>query len=276
MVGPVSLLSLLVANAAIAQVNNENMAAAVKEQGYGLQLGGGGSFASGNLSSVSLNGSLALQYRTNFEPREDETLPRVKNRAQLSANGSLMTFNSTTFIDRRLVSAGYTHMFSRPVGLDASLQYQNNLLLLLDARFTAAVGPRFVLVHQPRVTVTSGLAALLEREVRNVDPAGPDARLVTNPRAVGWLSWRLGLVPDGLSWMHTLYVEPRVDDVSDQLVVDYNTLEAHVNKTLSMTADLQLRYDSQPPADLARLDVRMSWGLRLRWAVRPDAEQPHH
>ena len=271
-----SLSGLLFATIAMAQVNNENRAAAVKDEGFGLQLGGGGSFASGNLSSVSLNGSLSVQYLRNFAAEEDEALPWMKTRALLSASGSLLTFGGTTFIDRRLASLGYTHMLSRRVGFGATAQYQNNLLLLLDARITAAVGTRFIFVQRPRVLVSAGIAALLEHEIRNVDPEGPDARLVTNPRAVGRLTWRLGLVPDGLTWTHTVYVEPRVDRWDDQLIVDYNTLEAHVNKVVSMTADLQLRYDSMPPADLTRLDVRLNWGLRFRWAMRPDHEQPHH
>ncbi|MBX2803665.1 MAG: DUF481 domain-containing protein [Myxococcales bacterium] len=270
-------LSLLLASVAVAQVNNENMASAVKDEGYGLQLGGGGSFASGNLSSVSINGSLSVQYRRNFPAEEEEEeLPWVKSRALLSASGSLLTFDGLTVIDRRLANLGYTRMLSRRMGLEAAAQYQNNLLLLLDARLTGAVAIRFLFVHRPRLTVSAGLGAMLEHEIRNVDPEGPDARRVTNPRAVGRVSWRVGIIPDGLTWMHTVYAEPRMDRWSDQLIVDYNTLEAHVNKTFSMTADLQLRHDSLPPADLARLDVRLTWGLRFRWAVRPEADQPHH
>ena len=270
------LSSLLLTTLAVAQVNNENMAAAVKEQGYGLQLGGGGAFASGNLASSSINGSLGVQYRTNFPAQEGEELPWVKTRALLSASGSLLTFGGQALIDNRLVHLGCGHRFTRRVGLEAGVQYQNNLLLLLDARLTAGFGPRVILVQQPRLGLSASLLGLVEHEIRNVDPEGPDARLVTNPRAVGRISWRIGIIPDGLSWMHTLYVEPRVDDFSDQLIVDYNTLEAHVNKVVSMTADLQLRYDSQPPADLVQLDVRLNWGLRFRWAVRPEADQPHH
>ncbi|MBX2798686.1 MAG: DUF481 domain-containing protein [Myxococcales bacterium] len=270
------LVLSLISGLALAQVNNENMAAAVHEEGFGAHLGGGGSLASGNLSSVSLQGELAAQHRSNFPARPGDGLPWVRSRGLFSASGSLMSFAGTTFVDRRLVHAGHTQMLSRRLGLEAGVQYQNNLLLLLDARLTAAVATRLVVVHQPRWGLSVGLGALLEHEVRGVDPEGRDARLVTNPRAVGRISWRLGIIEDGLTWTHTLYAEPRLDRWADQLLVDYHTLEAHVNEVVSMTADLQLRYDSQPPAELARLDTRLSWGLRFRWALRPSTEQPHH
>lgn len=266
----------LLTGLALGQVNNENLASAVKEEGFGLQLGGGGSLAAGNLSSVSVNGTLALQHRTNFDPHDGDTLPWVRSRSLLQAAGSLLTFEGTAFVDNRLVTLGHSQMLSRRFGLEAATQYQNNILLLLDARLTAAVATRFILFHQSRVSLSAGVGFLLEHEIRNVDPKGPDARLVTNPRAMGRVSWRIALIPEGLSWLHTVYVEPRVDRWSDHLIVDYNTLEAHVNKTVSMTGSLQLRYDRQPPADLAQLDVRVNWGLRFRWAVRPAAEQPHH
>lgn len=271
-----TLLATLLVGLSFAQVNNENRAEAVQEQGFGLTLGGGGSFSTGNLEAVNLQGALSAAYRSNFEPRDDDKMPWLRSRVMLDATGSLWTLAGTTVVDQRLVTLGGTHMLTRRVGIEGGVQYQNNILLLLDARYTAAVSGRFRIVHRPRLELSAGLGAMVEREVRNVDPEGPDARLVTNPRWIGRVTWRVGIIPDGLTWLHTLYVEPRMDRFSDHLIVDYNTLEAHVNKIVSMTLDLQLRYDSLPPADLAQLDTRFTWGLRFRLAARQEAEQPHH
>ena len=259
-----------------AQVNNENMAAAVHDDGFGVSLSAGGAVIGGNLQMVDLRGSLAVQYRTSFPAREQDEQPWVRDRALINVTGNVLTVAGAPFLDQRLAHIGYNRMLTRRFGLEGAGQYQNNVLLLLEGRWTAAAGIRWIIARGKRGELSTGLAALLEHEVRNVDPEGPDARLVTNYRAVGRLTWRLEVIPDGLSWTHTIYAEPRIDDWRDHLIVDYNTLEAHVNKIVSVTGDLQLRYDSQPPTGVQPLDTRLTWGLRFRFAARPHHEQPHH
>ena len=279
MVGLVVLWLLMMVSMAFGQVNNERLGQRDGAEGVGVQLGVAGAAASGNLGQFSITGDLAAQYRRYF-PAEDapmtfEGAKWTRSFVLLAASGNYMAFGGQTFVDQRLVTLGVFRALEPRIGVVAVGQYQNNLVLLLDQRWTAMAGLRLRPVERRRFGLSGTLGGLVEHEVRNVLDERPDPRLMTNIRLVGRLTTRIELVPDGLTWRHTLYVEPRVDRWRDLLVLDYHTLEAHANKVISMTVDLQLRYDSEPPGELARLDTRITWGLRFRFAARPDAEPAH-
>ena len=271
-----TLLALL-AGLAFGQVNNENLAASVAEDGLGVQLGIGGASYGGNAQLFDIRGNAAVQWRRSFAPEEgDELPPALRDRVMVKVDARYLSVSGTPFFDQRFGHISYAHMFVPRFGVGLGVQYQNNLLLLLRDRWTAGVGTRFVFTRGTRGDSSAGLSFLAEYEVRNVDPEGPDDRTTFTPRLVGRWSWRIVLVPDRLTWLHTVYAEPSVLDWSDLLLVDYNTLEAHVSKVVSLTADLQLRYDGNAPTGLKPLDRQLTWGLRFRWAARPDAEQVHH
>lgn len=262
------------ATLAQAQVNTEPLAAAATEEGVGFQFGFNGAWSAGNVSILDLRGDLAFQYRRNFRNREGAE-NEMRDRLIVSLRGSLLTVNGTQFFDNRLVHGRYTHQFTPRVGLELFSQYENNLLLLLDARITAGTALTLHAIKTPRVGLRLGLGPLLEHEIRNLDPEGPDPLVMTNPRLVWSLGLRAGIVKDRLTLLQTTYFEPRIDIPSDILLVSYTELQAPITKALTMNASLQVRHDTRSPTPLVSTDVRVGWGFRLRLAARPDPHEPH-
>ncbi|MEN0067051.1 MAG: DUF481 domain-containing protein [Myxococcota bacterium] len=267
-------LLLAVVNASFAQVNGEPLAAAAAQEGIGFQFTTAGSWSQGNVDFLQLSGNLAVQYRRNFRNREDAE-GEMRDRAILSARGLLLQLNGAPFADQRLVHLRYTRMANPRLGVDVVAQYENNLLLLLEGRYTVGAALGWQAVDNETWGLHFGLGPLLEHEVRNVDPEGPDPRLMTNPRLVFANRLNVVLVPNELTLSNTLYVEPRVDDPGDILIVDYFALNAPISKALTMNGNLTVRHDSRPPVPVQNTDVTVGWGFTLRLAARPDPHEPH-
>ncbi|MEM6927355.1 MAG: DUF481 domain-containing protein [Myxococcota bacterium] len=258
-----------------AQVNAEAIAKSAAQEGAGLQVGLSGAWATGNLSLLDLRGSVAGQYRRDFATDDAPGPGWYRDRVILSLRGTYLGVSGTTFFDQRLAHLRATHMFRPRIGFGFVTQYENNLVVLLDARITGGAGLAWVATRGKRLSLWGNLGAVIEHEIRNVDPEGPDARLVTNPRWLAHVSWRLALVPERLFWNQSTYLEPRIDDWGDFFVVAYHELQAPVTKALSMTGQVSVRHDPRRPADLAPTDVRIGWGLRLALAASPDDHEPH-
>jgi hypothetical protein len=254
---------LLWITAAWCQVNNEHLASRIERDGLGVGVGVGGAMTGGNLQMLDVHGQLGVQWRRSFEDGEPG---RLRDRASLTASGAYLGLGGVPFLDRRLVTLGATHMFTPRLGVEGGAQYQNDLVLLLTGRWTTGAAMRAVFLRGPRGDLSGGAGFLLEHEDRNVDPQGPDPRFTTTPRLSGRLTWNVVVVPDRLTWRHTVYAEPRVDDWNDLLIVDYHTLEVTVTEVVAMTLDATLRYDALAPAGLSRFDRRLTWSLRFRWA----------
>lgn len=265
------MLHALFLLAAHAQVNAENLAAAATADGFGLALSSGTALAVGNVSLLDIHGDAAAQFRSS-RPDGIGGRPWMRDRLILSVHGAYRTFARTRILDERLAHLRGTHMFVPRWGVDAFVQAQNDLSLLLDWRLVAGGGMRFVVAESDRLGVWGGSGYLAEYELRNVLP--PDAGKVLNHRWTTYLSWRAVLVPDHLNWSNTAYVQPRIDDFGDVQIVDEGALEVPIIGGVAVSTSARLRYDSRAPTGLKALDLRWITGLTVRWAARPDPALP--
>lgn len=265
-------LGLLVPTVASAQVNAEYFAAQVSDPGYGLQLGVGQTSALGNVNLFDLREDASLHWLSAFEDAPTDRL-WIKDRALLTVRGAHKAAEGAAILNETLVHLRLTHHFLPRVGVEAFGQVNNDRAVLLDWRFVVGSGVRLVAVNADRVSLWGGTGYMLEREIRNVPVGGPDAVEVTNHRSTSYLSWRLELIEDALTWTNTAYLQPNLLDPGDIQVVDESNLDIKITDVFGVRSSFRMRQDTRPPADLVPVDLRVSSALTFSWSG-PKAPEP--
>ena len=256
------------------QVNAEALAEKVVDEGVGVDVRLGGAVQSGNVGLLDVRGGVSGQYRRDF-PADVRGPHVLRERVIVALRATYLAVDGRPFLDNRLVHLRYTRMASAVVGVDLFAQYQNNLLVLLDARWTAGASFGIQAVSAQRQQLRLGVGPMVEHEIRNVDPEGPDAKRVTNLRGVGFVDWRWAWIPDRLMLLQTAYVEPRVDGPADVLLLSYSELRAPVSAGGSLGITLNVRHDSRPPVGVEQTDVTLGWRVQATFAKGSDPHEPH-
>lgn len=256
------------------QVNAESLASAARAEGFGWDAGVRGAVLAGNLQLTDLSGSTSLHWRRTFASRNPDQPAWLRDRALATARGAYRNLRGSVILDQRLLHVRYLHMFGRRAGIDGFAQLNNDVVRLLRSRIVVGLGSSVAVVNRRRLEGWVGLAAMAEWEVRSVPADGPDAPRVFNPRASAYASWTVGLVPERLSWIQTVYVQPRVDAPGDlQWLLD-GTLRVAISKRLSQATGLQVRGDTRPPADLRHIDLLWTFGFDLHVAAARPVPAP--
>ena len=234
-------------------------------------LTGTSALATGNVRYLDLRADGAVQYRTSFAAEAGQ--PQwLRDRFVLNLHGAFKSVDQVPVFDERLAHLRLTRMFVPHWGAEAFGQYQNDFTLLLERRLVAGAGLRFAIFEEPRLGLWGGTGYMAEDERRLVDPAGPDPVHMLNHRSTTYIASRLGLVPEKVMWINTIYLQPRLDDPADLQLLDESTLQAAVSKWLTLTMALRLRLDTRAPSTLAPLDIKWTTGFTVRWAAEPDSD----
>lgn len=170
--------------------------------------------------------------------------------------------------DERFKNAGFghvrwTHMWRSMFGTEVFAQTQYNEFIRLQQRYLLGAGGRLELLEGANGEVVIGTGYMLEFEQNDVPEDGPDAREVLAHRWTSYLSLKGYLSDPNVSIVNTVYAQPRLTDMGDYRVLDEAELSVQITERLSLVAGLYLRFDSQPVADVDKLDVTMQNKLRI-------------
>jgi hypothetical protein len=260
-----SLLLWAALTCADAQVHVESLASRELPDGVSFNLGLRGNVTTGNVQTMSLSGATAVHYQTSYEGAEDE--PRwTKDHFVFAAHGAYQTAFGNPVLNARFGNVRYARWLHRRVGIGVGLQVNNDAFTLIEWRFTGGLLGQVVLANTARFVARLGTGYSLEHEIRNVPADGPDAVRTLNHRWSSYLAGRAHLVPQRLMLLHTTYVSPRFDDFTDVLVAHESTLQAVVTPVFSLETGVVLRYDTQPPEGVQRLDLAWTTGFSVRWS----------
>jgi hypothetical protein len=98
--------------------------------------------------------------------------------------------------------------------------------------------------------------------VLSIPETDPHPQETLHHRSTSYVSVKLALA-DQLSLRNVFYVQPRFDEPSDVRVLDELALDLNVNDYLAVVNSFALRFDSEPPSTIEKLDVSLTLGLRL-------------
>jgi len=255
----VGLAALALSSPASAQtVNAEALRRNQFDDGWSGDITGAFSFWRGNVDYLDLGGSGSVQYQTLHPHEKDDPVPYVAQRALLAANGRFAERNDSTFLSNAFAHARWTGMWHPVIGSDLFAQFQYNEFLRLNRRVLTGAGIRVEALHLPEVLVSFGTHYMFESERVERDAAFPD-----DPETIAhrWSSYgvmRSTLFDERLILQATVYYQPRFDDFHDHRVLTQFESEAVITEILSIGINVTQMYDSRPPNDVTRLDLRMT------------------
>ena len=132
-------------------------------------------------------------------------------------------------------------------------QHEYDAFRRLSVRAVVGTGPAVRVIVDPRGSLTAGLAYLLEYEQLSTlaDAADSGARAWRH-RLSSYLTGSLEL-GDDVTGTQTVYVQPRLDDPGDLLVLSESSVQSKLGARLSLVNSFVLAYDASPPETIAAL-----------------------
>lgn len=244
------LFIALVAAPALAQVNTEKMRIAEDVEGF------------------TTTAAASLTYRTgNREVLDIGLGGRIDYRAPAFASFLTGNILFSEADGRTVLNQGFAHLRTifRPIEArlrpEVFFQTERNESQLLKRRYLAGGGLRLTLLRDSTVAAYLGTTPMVEYELLN------RSRVEVDPETtVGRWSNYLVLkveVTDLVTFVNTVYVQPRFSRFKDVRVLDEAGLDVQLTKSLALRVAMNLRYDSEPPADLDRFDLFVRNGLAL-------------
>ena len=178
------------------------------------------------------------------------------------AYGGLGSQNGERNTEATFVHARWTAMWDPWVGSELFGQLQYDAFIDLSLRTLVGAGPRFAILLEEWIELYGGTGYMLEREVLSIPQSDPHPQRTLNHRWTSYVSFKLQF-DEIVSARSVLYVQPRFDQFSDYRILEQLELQVKVAKHLALVNTFELRYDSDPPSQVRRLDLVLKVGLRV-------------
>jgi hypothetical protein len=216
--------------------------------------------------SGSLEGSVSLN-RGNV----DFTLVELGGRLDHSA-GDAATFlvgrGDLGFQDgERFTRSGMVHLrrvqgTSGRVAMEFFGQMDHDRSRNLSLRWLVGAGPRVRIVDRDGSDVGWGVGYMFEHERLDLSPEDSHPDRTSSHRLTTYVTANVPVAEGGAA-SATVYAQPRVDAWGDVRVLAEARLAAELTDGLALTVTWNLRHDSRPPLDVARVDTVVKTGLAV-------------
>ena len=224
---------------------------------------GDGFAVSAELMGSSIQGNadvLLLEYSLNFAYK------KAKNSFKLLSGGEYINENKQIVSNSLFSQLRYNYNFSGKSRLFAFAQIQSNAILLLERRLLGGAGYRQNIIEKKKDTtrvfkldVSAGI--MQEEELLNRTDLPAAEKYHTNyTRSVISLVGLLE-VTDVFTIVNTTYFQQYLKDFSDYRLLNETNLMFAINDWLSVSLDLEYRFDSEPPSILKDTDFNTNFGL---------------
>ena len=235
---------------AAAQINTERLRPGDPRSGASASLGASAAWKYGNVSLLQLDGKAAGLYYA--EPHS----------ILLSTLGTFGQQSGERFASAAFAHLRWTAMWWSRIGSEVFAQLQYDEFLRLKLRELVGAGPRFVLVDTDSLRLAVGTGYMLEYEQLDIAQDDPHPRTTLAHRSTSYVTLAAE-VTDRLQFGQTVYAQPRFDRPSDIRVLAEFELKVALNGTFALTTAFALRFDSDPPSEVDKLDLGLKNGLEL-------------
>ena len=249
------LLTTLSTTPVLAQVNTESMRKQDLELGAHFTMGTTLSYIQGN--STIFQSRIKARYDHIFE----------KGRIFLIGNHKISSKDDQIFINQGFGHLRYVKPLKSALELELFVQQEFNEFINLQSRTLLGSGFRYTF-GQPAadaLTLVWGSGLMLEDEKMDAGPLGilgdpvhGEAAQLLRASNYLVLKWK----PSSLwSLSSTSYYQVDTQRIADYRILSQSQANIQLTDRLSLNFLLDLRYDSEPPANIKDLDLEFSQGL---------------
>lgn len=243
----VCALALLFSSSAFAQVNAEGFRSTFTDEGVYFQVDGSVGWRRGNVDYLDLSSTINLGYNRDIHT------------PLLTFTASYSDWNDEPYLSLAFAHARWTAQWHDHVASEVFSQAQYNAFLFLRVRALGGAGARFTLFESKAFKMHVATGYLIEREIfqrSQIPDDEPHPIATTNHRMANYLSFTIR-ADEMLSFTNVIYVQPRFDDFSDYRVLEEAALNLTHSSGLTLSFGVSMRFDSDPPTVLERLDVTL-------------------
>ena len=218
---------------------------------------------SSELMGSSIKGNadvLLLEYGLNFSYKKG------KNSLKLLSGGEYINEDNETVSNSLFSQLRYNYNFSDKSRLFAFTQIQSNAILLLERRLLGGAGFRQNIFEKTKdsskifkIDISAGI--MQEEELLNRTDLPIEEKYHTNYTRSIFSVVGLFEVTDAFTIVNTTYFQQYLKDFSDYRLLNETNLMFAINEWLSMSLDLEYRFDSEPPSILKDTDFNTNFGL---------------
>ena len=234
-------------------VNTEKLFNKNKE---GLQVSSAfnGTSISGNASVFILGYSLNVSYKRN------------KSFLRLLSGGQYISQNKNEVSNSAFSQLRYDYQINHKSRYFMFTQLQSNAILLFNRRLLAGLGYRKNLINIERdssskINFDLSLGIMQEEEVLNRSRLPQNEKYYTNyTRSIISMvgSWKY---KKKITVINTTYFQQYLFSISDYRLLNETNMLYKLNKNLSLSVDIEYRFDSDPPSQLTNKDLNSNLGL---------------
>ena len=214
-----------------------------------------------NGNSISGNASVfILGYSLNFSYKKN------KNYLRLLSGGQYISQNKTEVSNSAFSQLRYDYQINSKSRYFIFTQLQNNAILLFNKRLLGGLGYRRNLVNIERdgtskINFDLSLGIMQEEEVLNRSRLPQNEKYYTNYTRsilsiIGYWKYK-----KKLTVINTTYFQLYLFSLVDFRLLNEINMLYKLNKNLSLSLDIEYRYDSDPPSQLTNKDLNTNLGL---------------
>ncbi|MFT3693686.1 MAG: DUF481 domain-containing protein [Kofleriaceae bacterium] len=144
---------------------------------------------------------------------------------------------------------------------EAFAQHEFDQFRRLALRALVGTGPALQILNEKDYALLAGASYMFEVEKLSERTDVTDSGIsYTEHRANVYLTGREKLV-ENVAFVHTIYVQPRLDDASNYRLLGDAALEVKLSKRFAITDGFLVDYDSRPPQQVRSWDTTLKVGL---------------
>lgn len=234
-------------------VNTEKLFTS-NDDGLGVSSELAGSSISGNASILLLGYSLNFSYKKN------------KNYLRLLSGGQYIEKDKKNVSNSLFTQFRYSYFINDKSRFFSFIQIQSNAILLIERRFLGGAGYRYNIVNfkkdsSTRFVLDISAGIIQEEELLNRDNLPQLEKYYTNySRSIFSL---IGIIEikDKFTIVNTTYFQQHIKNLDDYRFLNETNLMVSINQWLSLSVDLEYRFDSDPPSILKNRDFNTNLGL---------------
>lgn len=232
------------------QVNIEALRSAATDTGFSGTVGLNLVLRTGNVELLQLDVDGRVDYTTSHST------------TFLLGRGGIGLLGSDRFSNAGLIHLRHGRDLSHFVFPEAFAQWNYDEKRLLDFRALMGGGIRLGIVQRDDIGLWIGVGYMYEHERLDLPPAAVHPTTTSVHRASNYVVVR---VAGGSQFVlaSTSYIQPKLDELGDIRLLSDLDLAVTISRRLSLLVRVDMRYDSRPPDEIARLDTSLKNGLSL-------------
>jgi hypothetical protein len=214
-------------------------------------------------SSIKGNADIfLLEYSLNFSYK------KANNSFKLLSGGEYINESKQNISNTLFSQLRYNYNFSPKSRLFAFAQIQSNAILLLEHRALLGAGFRqniFELKKDTsrvfKIDISAGL--MQEEELLNRTDLPSTEKHYTNYTRSLISLFGIYELSDVITIVNTTYLQHYIRNITDYRILNETNLIVAVNQWLSISLDMEYRFDSDAPSILKKSDFNTNFGLVL-------------